>query len=880
MFENRVSYRNGSERFLARYGEQVLALLFVVGLALFTTSCGTVAQANGSGNSLALTGSLPSGAVDQPYNAVLAVGGGSSPYQFSVHSGSLPAGVNLNPSTGSFTGTPTTSGTYSFQVLVTDQPLSDQGVHDYSVTVSGNGSGVKVSVSPSSVTIPSGGKQQFTASVTGTADTRVIWSATIGSMNQNGLYTAPVVQATTTATITATSRADSSKSATAIVTIQSNQGGPLQITTTGLPQAFQGEPYTASFTASGGTAPYSWSLTGGKLPPGITLGTGGSLSGTPTKVGTFNFTVQVTDAASKTANGNFGITVSSSSGFDGPAQLPVVTVPVAMSDSPAPGSVVFVNAGDDLQAAFNKAQCGQTIELQAGATFAGDFTLPAKNCDADHWIIVRTSAQDSALPSETQRLTPCYGGVASLQGRPAYDCSHPKNVLAKIEMNKGGDGPIQFEDKANFYRLIGLEITRQDGMRGDARLVSLNGTADHIILDRLWEHGQPQDETKNGFQAGGGTYIAVINSYFNDLKCISGTGACTDAHAVSGGTSDTQDGPYLIRNNYLEASGEGVLFGGGAATKTPTDITVQYNHFYKPWQWMPGNKPFVGGKDGHAFIVKNHLELKNAVRVLIENNLMENSWGGFSQNGYSLLLTPANQHTRSGKNVCPDCQVTDITIRYNRMSHAGAGIQFANPISPNREEGKQALMGTRYSLHDLVIDDLSKNYTGGGSGFALNNSWPKNPLNTITINHVTVFPDPDAHLIITGNLDTNPSMYGFVFTNNMALTAAHPVWNSFGSKDSCSADDVPVTSLNKCFADLNFTNNALIATPKAFPPSDWPSQNMFPATVQDVDFTNYNQGNGGNYQLLSKSPYKNKGTDGKDLGADIPGLNAALAGVE
>jgi hypothetical protein len=55
---------------------------------------------------------------------------------------------------------------------------------------------------------------------------------------------------------------------------------------------------------------------------------------------------------------------------------------------------------------------------------------------------------------------------------------------------------------------------------------------------------------------------------------------------------------------------------------------------------------------------------------------------------------------------------------------------------------------------------------------------------------------------------------------------------------------------------------------------------MFPRTVNDIGFVNFNNGNGGNYELLSSSPYKNKGTDGKDLGADIVGLDADLANVE
>ena len=150
----------------------------------------------------------------------------------------------------------------------------------------------------------------------------------------------------------------------------------------------------------------------------------GDFAGMPTTAGTFSFTVTVTDAAAKTATGNFSVTVVAGGNFDGPAELPRVTVPSAMSDTPAPGSVLPVNAGGDLQAALNSAHCGDTIQLQAGATFTGRFAVPAKNCDNNHWIIVRTSSPDSALPAEGQRATPCYAGVASLPGRPPYSCSN------------------------------------------------------------------------------------------------------------------------------------------------------------------------------------------------------------------------------------------------------------------------------------------------------------------------------------------------------------------------------------------------------------------------------------------------------------------------
>jgi hypothetical protein len=887
-----IKSENASSYFYSRFSpalaQRLRVFLLLLSAALLTTSCGATAQAAGAAGTgtphiLILSGTLPPGTVSQSYNAVLAVNGGSSPYHFSLKTGALPAGLTLNPSTGSFSGQPTTAGNFSFEVIVTDSPRLDEGSRAFSLVVGGGGVGggkVKVSVSPTSATLTSGLTQQFTATVSGTSRTAVRWSATAGTINANGLYTAPTVKSPINVTVTATSEADTTKSASAAVTVDPVSQQALKITTGGLPQGQQGSGYSEVFTATGGTTPYSWSISAGTPPPGIAMNTNGDFAGVPTTTGTFHFTVMVTDAASKTATGNFGVTVTAGSNFDGPAELPRVTVPSAMSDTPAPGSVIAVNAGGDLQAAMNSAHCGDTIQLQAGATFSGKFSVPAKNCDINHWIIIRTSSPDSALPPEGQRATPCYAGIGSLDGRPQYNCPNPKNVMAKVQMTIHDDGPFQFANGANFYRFVGLEVTRPVGTPGAAVLISGRGTADHLIFDRMWLHGQAQDETHAGVNVDGMANVAVVDSYFSDFKCIAGAGKCTDAHAIAGGVSNTQDGPFKIQDNFLEASTEAVMFGGGASTMTPTDITIVNNHFWKPWQWMHGNNPYVGGPDGQPFVVKNHLELKNAVRVLIEANLMENSWGGFSQTGYGILLTPKNQHTPSGSNVCPICQVTDVTIRYVHIAHGGGGIQMATALSGSGKGGAPALAGTRWSIHDVVIDDLNTKYVGGGTAFEILNDWPKNPLNTITINHVTAFPDPESHMIITGNLKQNASMYALVFTNNLVITGQYPVWNTGGGSASCAFNDVPVTTIDSCFSSYTFGNNALIATPPKFPPSTWPVNNLFPTSVSSVGFMNYNNGVGGNYELQSSSPYKGKGMDNKDLGADIVGLNQALANVE
>jgi hypothetical protein len=880
--------RSGLVALPQTYGLRAAACALLLMGVLLNASCGflsqSAAESNSTPQSLTVSGTFPEGITNQAYNSVLAVSGGSAPYQFAIKSGSLPPGMSLNPATGSVSGTPTTTGSYLFQVGVTDSPKPHRGSQNFAISITpGGGGGIRVTVSPSSVNVISGATQSFTAAVTGTDNTKVSWSASAGSITDGGTFTAPVVSAVTTVWVTATSAADSKKQGVATVVVEPQGAQPLTITSSNLPDGRTGSAYDATFTAGGGTAPYSWSVSTGNIPQGLTLNQNdGDLAGMPGNAGGYSFTVKVTDSKAQTAQKSFTLNIAAGGNVDGPAELPRVSVSSSMADTPAPGATISVSSGGDLQAALNNAHCGDTVELQAGAVFTGTFSLPAKNCDNGHWVIVRTSAPDSALPPEGTRANPCFAGVASLPGRPQYSCNKPQNVMARIEYNRSADGPITILNGASHYRLLGLEITKTVGVKSAPALVSVEtgGVADHIVVDRSWLHGTTHDETQKGVSLDGTNYVAVVDSYFSDFHCTSGTGTCTDAHAVAGGLGDHQDGPFKIENNFMEASGESVMFGGGQATLTPADIEVRHNHFFKPWQWMPGSPNFVGAADGHPFIVKNHLELKNAMRVLIEANLMENNWGGFSQSGYALLLTPKNPITRAGRLVCPLCQVVDITIRYNHIAHAGAGIQLATSISGSGGDGGAALAGARWSIHDIVLEDINKNYTGSGTLFSLLNGWSANSLNTVTINHVTGFPDPGSHLMTMGNQTTNPTMFGLVFTNNLVTTGAYPVWSTGGGKTSCGAADDPLTNISTCFSTYTFATNGLIATPKAFPPSSWPTGNLFPPDVQTVGFVQYNNGVGGDYELQSNSPYKNAGTDHRDLGADITGLEAALAGVE
>jgi len=181
---------------------------------------------------------------------------------------------------------------------------------------------VAVSISPTSASVNTGGKQQFSASVSGTSNTSVTWSvngvnggnSTVGTISSAGLYTAPAsVPSGGSVTVKATSAADTSKSASATVTINS-VAPPVAISTTSLPNGTVNVNYSATLSATGGTAPYSWSLSSGSLPAGLTLSSSGSISGKPTATGQSSFTVRVTDSASNSTQKTLAISISGSSG--------------------------------------------------------------------------------------------------------------------------------------------------------------------------------------------------------------------------------------------------------------------------------------------------------------------------------------------------------------------------------------------------------------------------------------------------------------------------------------------------------------------------------------------------------------------------------------
>lgn len=374
------------------------------------------------------------------------------------------------------------------------------------------------------------------------------------------------------------------------------------------------------------------------------------------------------------------------------------------------GNTITVKAGGDFQAALNRAKAGDTILLQSGATFSGNFNLPNKS--GNEFITIRTSAQDAQIPSADTRLDPAKHASAL----PKLTSPNAEPVITAI-------------NGAHHYRFIGVEFGATKG--GVGNIIALGTTEErnvedlphHIEFDRVYIHGSATEGQRRGIAANG-RHIKIKHSHISDIKR---KGEESQAIAVW-----ASDGPIEIVNNYLEAAAENILFGGAVSflQLTPTDCVVRDNWLNKPLNWRE-----------EGWVVKNLFEIKHGRRIKVDNNLMTNNWG-MAQDGTAVVFTARED---SGKNVV----IEDIEFINNIVRGSGSAVSVYGA------EGKG---GHRLTLRNNVFADITGAKWNGAGNFMKSTAW-----NGLIIENNTI--------LQSGNIASayDKPITNFVFRNNIVF---------------------------------------------------------------------------------------------------------------
>lgn len=326
------------------------------------------------------TASLGNGTVGSAYSASLAATGGVPPYTWTASG--LPAGLSITAA-GVISGTPTTAGTFSVSVTVTDS-AGTKASQSYSVTIA---SGLTVTTaSLGTATVGT----SYSASLAASGGVPPYsWTATglppgLSASASGAISGTPTTAGSYTAGVTVTDSQGSKATASLALTVNAPA---LTITTTSLGSGTVGTAVSATLAATGGVPPYSWTATG--LPPGVTISAGGALSGTPTTPGSYTVAATVMDSAGNAANASLAWTIAlpsappltltglgstATSGSQstvsvnlGSAYPVPVTVTLTLTFSPASG-------GDDPSVQFSTGGRTATITVPAGQT-AGASTV-------------------------------------------------------------------------------------------------------------------------------------------------------------------------------------------------------------------------------------------------------------------------------------------------------------------------------------------------------------------------------------------------------------------------------------------------------------------------------------------------------------------------
>jgi hypothetical protein len=537
------------------------------------------------------TTSLPNGVEGQAYSTTLTSAGGNPPVTWSISSGSLPSWATLTASTGAITGTPNATGTTSFTVKATDStvPTAQTATKALSITVN-------TALTITSTTLPGGSTgTAYSATLTATGGvTPYTWAVISGSLpswanliaGTGAITGTPDAGGTSSFTVQVTDTSSPQQTATQALSITVTVPTLTVTTTNGnLPAGTVNSAYpNTSLAASGGIPPYSWIVTGGALPPGLSLSPGGEITGTPTSAtgSPFSFTVQVSDSASpthNTATATLSITVSTSTCGSGSESLlsagyAFVLKGFDSSGNPAlVGGVLTFNGTDGdglITAGAIDMNLNSGVQSDLNVT-SGTYSIGS---DQRGCMSITTSAGTNTYRISVGNIT---SGVASTVHVIDFDTTGPF-VTGTMRKQTGGPftasqftgnyafGASSIQNAANCYNGVCggksgdvgvIDFNGSGGITGGSMDINQNGVLDRTPTLTDWPATSPItfDSTRSSYSVssnGRGTLTIAIVGISGTINSVLYAVSSSDALFMS---SDPQTTNSVVAGEALLQSG-------------------------------------------------------------------------------------------------------------------------------------------------------------------------------------------------------------------------------------------------------------------------------------------------------------------------------------
>lgn len=535
-------------------------------------------------------------------------------------------------------------------------------------------------------------------------------------------------------------------------------------------------------------------------------------------------------------------------------QSSIANINVNVANHPAPTRIINVTTISQLVNAYNSATGGEHIVIPAGTVLTGEIVLPYKAFS--DYVTIRSSG---TMPDIRERISPNNAGLVTIRGSAV------------------GSIPLTIKSRASKIRLIGLKF--------DPKYYTSNNGPSTYYLVQIGEAFTQTDVSQNPNKIimqhcvinppddvdvvhavlNDGYKVSLISNWIGNVKTNGGQ----DSQAV---VSFDGRGAHVYHNNFFEAASENVMYGGAVPNidgLVTTNIEFRRCYFSKRLNWRSYNGTT------HPINVKNLFEVKNARRLYLESSVLENHWDALRSQLFALVFKSATSPGSIGEFV-PWAISEDIVVENSKINHIYGGV--TNAVDNYGVEPFHGLKPNGIYIKNTLFDDLSERWGASPSSSNGARLLQPNSVEDLQMNHVTMI-DKDR---------TAGTAVYFVTNNNYRIRISNSLFGLGGYGIIGGGVGTGIRALNPGSGGSNngcqrASNATWIMNNNVLPsygadvscyPSQSQYQNYYVSNYTSVGFVDLA---GGNYQLASTSPYRNKASDGTDPGVNFPLLNQRTA---